>query len=155
MDNLAQRSDSSLKQSDVIEICDSNAKTANDLHNVFTARSKGVSGRNTHHASAREAANTMKLHFSGVHIEDKAVYCHWSPVSQTFFGGDALLTALDSGWEIMGPVLRQEYSCTSNRCTYVYHIELHRDWEIVCMRVIENPCVTRMLHQFQAEITRK
>ncbi|MBC8170821.1 MAG: hypothetical protein H7X77_04095, partial [Anaerolineae bacterium] len=112
---------------------------------ISTDGLNGISRRNTHHTRNREAAPTTKAPLASVNLEDNSIYRHWSPGSQIFVGGDTLLTALDSGWEIAGTVLRQEYSCISNCCTCVYHLELHRDREIISMRVIENPWVMRML----------
>jgi len=148
MGNFAQRSDLSLKQLGMIENHDIRTRTANDLAGISTDGQKGISPRNTHHARNGEAAPKTKAPLDSVNLEDNGIYRHWSLGSQVFVGGDMLLTALDSGWEIAGTVLRQEYLCISNRCTYVYHLELHRDRVIISMRVIENPWVKRMLRQF-------
>lgn len=148
MDNFAQCSDSSLRQLGMIENHDIRTRTTNDLAGISADGLKGISRRNTHRSRNREAAPMTKAPLASVNFEDNGIYRHWSPRSQIFVGGDTLLTALDSGWEIAGTVLRQEYSCTSNRSTYVYHLELHRDRAIISVRVTENPWVTRMLRQF-------
>lgn len=152
MDNFAQCSDFSLKRVDMIANS-VKTSTANDLVGISTNKLKGVSRGNTHHSHNSEAApTTTKSPFTRVNLEDKDIYRHWSPKSQKFVGGDTLLTALESGWEITGSVLLQEYACISNRCTYVYHLELQREWETISIKVIENPCVMRMLRHITVKI---
>ncbi len=148
MDNFTQRSDLSRKRLSMIENHDIRTRTTNDLDDVSTDGLKDISRRNTHRSRNREAAPTTKAPLDSVNLEDNDIYRHWSPGSQIFVGGDTLLTALDSGWEIAGTVLRHEYLCISDRCTYVYHLELHRDRTIISMSVIENPWVVRILRQF-------
>ncbi len=152
MDNFVQCSDLSQKQLSMIENHQIRTRTANDLVDISAHKLKGVSRGNTQHTHNREAVATTKAPLASVNLEDKGIYRHWSPGSQKFVGGDTLLTALESGWEIAGSVLRQEYSCVSNRCTYVYHLELQREREIISMKVIENPWVMRMLRQLKVEI---
>lgn len=153
MDNFAQCSDLPLKRLGMIENYDIRTWSTSELVDIATDELNAVSRRNTHHTRNGDVApTTTKIPLASVNLEDKGIYRHWSPGSQIFVGGDTLLTALDGGWKIAGSVLRQEYSCISKRRTYVYHLELHRDAERGAMKVVENPWVTRLLHQLQVEI---
>ena len=153
MDNFAECSELHLKRLGMIENYNIRTWTTSDLPGIATDELKGVLRRNTHHTRNGDVApTTTKAPLANVNLADKHIYRHWSPESQTFVGGDTLLTTLDSGWKIAVNILREEYSCISNRRTYVYHLELQRDGERSAMKVVENPWVTRMLHQLQVEI---
>lgn len=148
MDKVTQCSDISLKQLDVIEDYD----TGNGIVNYRVGRQAGPSRRGRVHTFISQPLPASGAVLLSANREDNRIYRHWSPVSQIFVGGDTLLTALDSGWEITGIVLRQQYLCSSNRCTYVYHVELHQNGERNSMKVVENPWITRLLHQLQVDI---
>jgi len=79
------------------------------------------------------------------HVQYLDVTHHWSPRSQKFAGGDALLTALQRGWEVANAVEEEKYWHGDARAVSVYHFTLRRDGVEIAMPVIENPYVTRML----------
>jgi hypothetical protein len=84
---------------------------------------------------------------AGFYVNDSALKRHWCPLSQEYAGGDALLTALDRGWQIVGVVFCQEVWHGGSRRIRVYHIDLTRDLTTVRMRVLSNPFVERLLSE--------
>lgn len=77
---------------------------------------------------------------------------HWSPESEKFGSGDALLHALDSGWHIDGVIFRQEFWHRGGRRVPVYHFHLHRADSAVQMAVVENPRVARLVSESGAQV---
>ena len=84
--------------------------------------------------------DAMNAHFSYMEVVS-----HWSPVSQRFAGGDALITYLAEGWEIGPEVLYEEFGQTGGRKVVVYYFELQRGKQTVRMPVIGNPYVERLV----------
>jgi hypothetical protein len=81
-------------------------------------------------------------------IEDLSLHRHWSQSSELFTGSDALVWALDTNWRIIGGVSRHEFALSGGRQTRVYQFLLERDFDLVTMRVIENPYVINLIRQF-------
>lgn len=79
------------------------------------------------------------------HVEYMAVTKHWSPSSEKFAGADALITALDKGWEMEDEVICEDVWFAGMRQTRVYHVILQRDEERIEMPVLHNPYINRML----------
>lgn len=79
------------------------------------------------------------------HVQYLDVTHHWSPRSEAFAGGDALLTALQRGWEVANTVEEEKYWHADVRAVSVYRFTLRRGDQEIIMPVIENPYVTRML----------
>ena len=77
---------------------------------------------------------------------------HWSPQSQRFAGGDALLSFLSSGWSIQEDVYYEEVWHGGSRRALIYHIVLSRGSQRVVMRVIENPFVDRLLAELPVRV---
>ena len=73
--------------------------------------------------------------------------CHWSPQSQRYAGGDALLTFLDEGWIIQGDIGYEEDWHGAARHTLLYTFTLVRRNQRVTMCVIGNPLVERVLSE--------
>lgn len=92
----------------------------------------------------------MKKIHSGV--EDREIYRHWCPHSEKFAGGDALLTALEEGWQIIGIIFRQDFWYAGVRRVPVYHFELYRPDEVIRMAVIQNPYVTRLVSECGVQV---
>lgn len=76
---------------------------------------------------------------------------HWDPESESYAGGDNLMTALERGWVIE--------ECTLERCWYagmrsvqIYQFTLSRDEKTITMSVIENPYIYRFAQQKRFEI---
>ncbi len=80
------------------------------------------------------------------------IYRHWSPVSEKYTGGDALVTALDEGWAVENVIFRQEFWLAGVRRVCVFHIDLRRDDEAAKMLVIQNPYVTRLVHELGQQV---
>ena len=80
------------------------------------------------------------------------IYRHWSPFSEKYTGGDALVTALDDGWKLQGVVFRQEFWLAGVRRVCLYHVELVRNGETTRMVVVQNPYVTRLLFGSDAQV---
>jgi hypothetical protein len=80
------------------------------------------------------------------------IYRHWSPVSEKYTGGDALLTALDDGWSVEGVIFRQEFWLAGVRRVCIYHIDLVRGDENAKMMVMQNPYVTRLMHEIGSQV---
>lgn len=78
---------------------------------------------------------------------------HWSE-SEKFSPADALLSALEQGWQIYGIVFRQEFWHTQGRRVPVYHFKLERDDKVVPMVVIENPFINRLLQDRSCRVVR-
>ena len=68
---------------------------------------------------------------------------HWHPHSETFSGGDSLLTALHNGWQLQG-IFHQHYNL-SGRLQSIYHMMLQQGSETAIMHVISNPFVERFI----------
>jgi hypothetical protein len=79
---------------------------------------------------------------------------HWSPQSEQYASGDALLQALDDGWQVKGVIFRQEVWLAGGRRTYVYHVELERDGETIKMKMVHNPFITRLIYRFNVQVVR-
>lgn len=79
---------------------------------------------------------------------------YWSPQSQEYASGDALLAALDDGWQVHGVIFRQEIWLTAGRRTYVYHISLNRGGETLKMKMVDNPFITRLIYRLKVQIVR-
>jgi hypothetical protein len=77
---------------------------------------------------------------------------HWSAASESFTGGDSLLTALERGWQMSGMVFCQEYWLSGARRVCVYHVQLHRGEETVRMGIVANPYVIRLIHQYHLRV---
>jgi hypothetical protein len=80
------------------------------------------------------------------------IYRHWSPVSEKYTGGDALLTAIDEGWTVDGVIFRQEFWLAGVRRVCIYHIDLRRGDEFAKMVVMQNPYVTRFVHELGRQV---
>lgn len=94
----------------------------------------------------------MEQYFAEPDENTGRIYRHWSPISEKYTGGDALLTALDEGWVVDGVIFRQEFWLAGVRRVCVFHVDLRRDGETAKMQVIQNPYVTRMVHELGSQV---
>jgi hypothetical protein len=78
---------------------------------------------------------------------------HWSE-SEKFSPADALMSALEQGWQIYGVVFRQEFWHNAGRRVPVYHFKLERADTIMPMAVIENPFINRLLQDRRVRVVR-
>jgi hypothetical protein len=91
--------------------------------------------------------DSMNLHS---HYPD--VCKHWSPVSERFAGGDALLTKLRDGWDIDGAIYAEEFWHAGTRPVMVYHFQLSKGKETMQVPVVSTPYVRRLLFLWQLEV---
>ncbi|NWF68105.1 MAG: hypothetical protein HXY40_03380 [Chloroflexi bacterium] len=81
------------------------------------------------------------------HVGDRARQRAWSAQSEEYSGGDALLSAVEQGWQVRGLIFCQEIWHGSARRARIYHITLERHQESKRMRVVVNPYVERWVKQ--------
>ena len=84
---------------------------------------------------------------SDYHVQYLDVVKHWHALSERYTGGDALLTALYNGWEMIGEIVRESHWYAGMRSVTVYRVSLRRDDEQQTMRIIHNPYVSRLVHE--------
>jgi hypothetical protein len=77
---------------------------------------------------------------------------HWSPQSEKFASGDALITALANGWQVVGVIFRQEHWHAGARRVCVYHFKLSRNDETNTMIVVQNPYVSRFVDKLPVQV---
>ena len=77
---------------------------------------------------------------------------HWRPNSETFAGGDALLTALDTEWVAKETCYLEEYWHAGTRLVTLYHFDLERDGEKMTMPVLTTPYVRRIIRELQFKV---
>jgi hypothetical protein len=89
---------------------------------------------------------------SNYHVQYMSVTQYWSPTSEKYAGGDALVTALHHGWKISPTIQLEKKWFAGNRQVLVYHFELTRDEETMIMPVINNPYVDKLVYQPGLEV---
>ncbi len=77
---------------------------------------------------------------------------HWHPGSELYTGGDALITAVDEGWDISTLVGSEEHRHQGARTTTVYYFELTRGRDTLLMPVISNPFVDRLVSELNFKL---
>lgn len=80
---------------------------------------------------------------------------HWSPNSEAFASGEALLQALDNGWQVQGVIFRQEFWLAGGRRTYIYHLTLRRDGDVLKMALVYNPFISRFIHRMGVQVVQQ
>jgi hypothetical protein len=94
----------------------------------------------------------VTLDASNSHFEYMDVVRHWSPTSQKYAGGDAIITLINEGWKIGETVFYEEYWYAGARLVGVYHLQLERNGERLHVPVLSNPYVRRMLKRLPVQI---
>lgn len=84
-------------------------------------------------------------YLEGTHEFYTREYRHWCPRSEAYTGGDSLLSALRSGWELIGRVYRDSVLMSGSRFTAVYYFELRNGSRVVTMPIVGNPWVVRFV----------
>jgi len=80
---------------------------------------------------------------------------HWSEVSEKYATGEVLHSLLLHGAHICGVVFMQEKPLHGDRRVRVYLINLcEQNGEGHRLALVENPYVTRLLHEYGAQIIR-
>jgi hypothetical protein len=84
---------------------------------------------------------------------DSRTFRCWHPGSQHYAGGDHLATALLLKWTIDDEVREERHLVGGRRSVSVYYFTLSRGGITLVMPVIENPYVTRLIHQLSLHVT--
>jgi hypothetical protein len=83
------------------------------------------------------------------HAEYMDVVQHWSPDSERFGGGDALVTMMMMGWELNQTVHMEYKHFGGNRRVRIYHCRLSNRTGEMVMPVVHNPYVNRLIRNMQ------
>lgn len=96
----------------------------------------------------------MKLNHSHINLHHTYMdfVRHWHAASERYAGGDALFTALDTGWEAQTVVAVEECQHTGGRSTCIFHFTLTREENTMVMPVTCNPYVERLLTTMQFKL---
>ncbi|MDL1900149.1 hypothetical protein FBR02_05200 [Anaerolineae bacterium CFX9] len=94
----------------------------------------------------------MAIQLTDLHVEYPDMTRHWNPNSEQYAGGDALITALQRGWEIAGQVWAEEYWHGGARLVMIFHFTLERGDETMQMRVLSNPYVRRSMLKWRMNV---
>lgn len=86
------------------------------------------------------------------HAEYMDVVRHWSPESEAYAGGDALVTFLNQDWRLGETVLVEEYWHAGTRLVLIYHIDLVRENDVLRMPVLTNPYVRRLIESLPVQM---
>jgi hypothetical protein len=82
---------------------------------------------------------------SNSHFDYLDIIRHFSPISEKYAGGDALMTFLLDGWNLIDAVFYEEYWHSGVRMVVIYHFQLEREGEKLDMPVFSNPYVSRLV----------
>lgn len=72
---------------------------------------------------------------------------HWHAGSESYTGGDSLLTALRNGWQLLTLAYEQQVDLRGGRCVTVIHFQLVNGSKRMVMPVVENPFIARLLRE--------
>ncbi|MCL4251006.1 MAG: hypothetical protein KJ065_22845 [Anaerolineae bacterium] len=79
------------------------------------------------------------------HVSYPDVNRYWSPLCEPYAGGDALLTAMSTGWKVIGAAQEEEFWLGGLRLVVVLHFTLSKAGQTMKMRVLSNPFVRRLV----------
>lgn len=74
-------------------------------------------------------------------------YKHWCGETESYCGGDALLTLLNKGWTLEPIVYLETQWFKARRYTTLYHCRLQKAGEYLYIVVTSNPFVRRLLRE--------
>ncbi|MBZ0303703.1 MAG: hypothetical protein K8J31_28440 [Anaerolineae bacterium] len=89
---------------------------------------------------------------SNSHFQYLDVVRHWSPISQKYAGGDAVITLFSEGWRLKESVFYEEFWLSGSRLVVVYHLEMARDEDTLNVPVLSNPYVDRMMTSLPLQV---
>lgn len=92
--------------------------------------------------------NVTNYHVQYLDVETQ----HWHPTSESYAGGDHLITALEKGWDI-GQCVRVKHWYATLRYVTLYEFHLSRNGAEMVMPVVENPYVVRLIEEEGIELT--
>jgi hypothetical protein len=79
---------------------------------------------------------------------------HWSPHCEAYASGDALLQALENGWQVDGVIFRQEVWLAGNRRTLIYHVTVKRAGQTQTMKMVYTPYISRLVQELNVQVVR-
>lgn len=79
------------------------------------------------------------------HVDYLQVTQHWSADSESYAGGDGLVTLLSEGWQLIRKVSEEHIWFSGNRKTNLYHLEIQKDGETRIIPVVHNPYINRIV----------
>jgi hypothetical protein len=85
---------------------------------------------------------------------EKDIHRHWCPYSEPFTGGDALQSALDQNWVIIGSIRVEDFALRGSRKVSVYYVRLQNEEHFRVMRIIHNPYVERLFEKLGSTVQR-
>jgi len=94
----------------------------------------------------------MAFHSNDNHFGYMKIHRHWSDQSEKYAGGDSLLTALESGWELDETVYYEDFWYAGSRQVTIYHVELKRADQKIAMPVLSNPYIRRLLPRLATKV---
>jgi len=95
----------------------------------------------------------LPFQINSTHEKYTETYQHWCSQSETYAGGDHLISAFRVGWELANKTIHAEQDWKSgNRSVTIYHFVLVRNDEMMTMPVITNPFIERYLIQHNLKI---
>lgn len=89
---------------------------------------------------------------SNSHFQYMDVVRHWSPISEKYAGGDALITLFNAGWHLSETVFFEEFWHAGSRPVTIYHLVMVRGDESMNVPVISNPYVDRMMDVLPVQV---
>ncbi len=82
------------------------------------------------------------------HIQYADISQHWGSNSETYTGGDSLMTFLNRGWKTTRSVRRETVWFAGARFIWMYYFELQdEDGQKMTMPVMGNPFVDRFVSE--------
>jgi hypothetical protein len=87
-------------------------------------------------------------------LNPSAMHRHWSPHCEAYASGDALVQALENGWQVSGVIFRQEVWLAGNRRTIIYHVTLTRDGTTQKMKMVYTPYISRLVQEMDVQVVR-
>lgn len=76
---------------------------------------------------------------------------HWDPDSESFAGGDNLMTALANDWEIDQCVQKLHWFAGMRAIT-IYEFHLTRNGKKMTMPVVNNPYIVRFIRDYRINV---
>jgi len=94
-----------------------------------------------------EPSTVLEREVAARELEIDEDYRHWSPASQPYTTAEVLLQYLRSGWECMNQVTVKTSRCVSSRCVELYSFEISKGHERLCVPVVSNPVILRLIRE--------
>jgi hypothetical protein len=86
------------------------------------------------------------------HLKYREGTRHWSPVSESYSGLDALLGAIEHGWQLGSAVYSDLYSYGPGRQSVLYHVLLVNDDRSAQMLIVANPAMERFIVECNLDV---